>query len=87
MEMTSGELFRDLKSTDIPADLQSEMKILFETADYVKFAKAMASDDENSKALPLAVRFITATYQEQLNEEAKAKAEKEGVKQRKEGGE
>ncbi len=76
MEMTSGELFRDLKSTDIPADLQSEMKNLFETADYVKFAKAMASDDENSKALPLAVRFVTTTYQEQLNEESKAKEEK-----------
>lgn len=87
MEMTSGELFRDLKSTDVPAGLQAEMKNLFETADYVKFAKAMASEDENSKALPLAVRFVTTTYQEQLDEEAKAKAEKEGIKKEKGGAE
>jgi hypothetical protein len=75
MEMTSRELFKDLKETDVPADLQEEMKNLFETADYVKFAKALASDDENAKALPLAVRFVTTTYQEQLDEEANAKAE------------
>ena len=48
---------------------------LFETADYVKFAKAFASDEENAVALPSAVRFVTTTYQSQLaEEEAKAAA-------------
>ena len=31
--------------------------------DMVKFAKAFASDEENAAAVPLAVRFVTSTYQ------------------------
>lgn len=61
-EMTTAELFDDLKKTDVPADLFLEMKDLFETADLVKFAKAFASDEENAAAVPKAVRFVTSTY-------------------------
>ncbi len=86
MEMTTAEIFRDLKSSGVPADLYEEMKTLFETADFVKFAKASASDEENAAALPVAVRFVTVTYQSQLAEEeaarktveAKSPAKKEG---------
>ncbi len=86
MEMTTAEIFRDLKSSGVPADLYEEMKTLFETADFVKFAKASASDEENAAALPAAVRFVTVTYQSQLAEEeaarktaeAKSTAKKEG---------
>lgn len=75
MEMTTAEIFGRLRHTDVPADLYEEMKTLFETADYVKFAKAFASDEENAVALPSAVRFVTTTYQSQLaEEEAKAAA-------------
>ena len=75
MEMTTAEIFGRLRHTDVPADLYEEMKTLFETADYVKFAKAFASDEENAVALPSAVRFVTTTYQSQLaQEEAKAAA-------------
>ena len=62
-EMTTAELFDSLKHTDVPADLYVEMKQLFETADLVKFAKAFATDEENAAAVPLAVRFVTSTYQ------------------------
>lgn len=62
-EMTTAELFDSLKETDVPAGLYEEMKDLFETADLVKFAKAYASDEENAKAVPAAVRFVTSTYQ------------------------
>lgn len=86
MEMTTAEIFKDLKSSGVPADLYEEMKTLFETADFVKFAKASASDEENAAALPAAVRFVTVTYQSQLAEEeaarkaaeAKSPAKKEG---------
>ena len=64
-EMTTAELFEGLRETDVPADLYSEMKTLFETADLVKFAKAYASDEENAAAVPSAVRFVTSTYQSQ----------------------
>ena len=69
MEMTTAEIFKDMKKTDAPADLQEELKELFERADFVKFAKYVASDEDNAKALPVAVRFVTSTYQAELEEE------------------
>lgn len=63
MEMTTSEIFADMKKVDAPADLLGEMKELFERADFVKFAKYIASDEDNASALPVAVRFVTSTYQ------------------------
>ena len=63
MEMTTAEIFEDMKATDAPEELLDELKSLFERADFVKFAKFVASDEDNASTLPLAVRFVTATYQ------------------------
>ena len=74
MEMTTAEIFDGLKATDLTPELYEEMKELFERADFVKFAKYTASDEENAKVLPQAVRFVTSTYQADLeseNEEGK----------------
>ena len=68
MEMTTAEIFNDMKKTDAPADLLAELKDLFERADFVKFAKFAASDEDNARALPVAVRFVTSTYQAELEE-------------------
>ena len=88
MEMTTAEIFKDLNSAGVPADLYEEIKALFQTADYVKFAKASASDEENAAALPSAVRFVTVTYQSQLaEEEAARKAAQAKSSAKKEGGE
>ena len=75
MEMTTAEIFDGLKGSDVPAELYQEMKDLFERADFVKFAKFTASDQENAQVLPQAVRFVTATYQSELEEESKKKEE------------
>ena len=77
MEMTTAEIFEGLKGTDVPADLYEEMKDLFERADFVKFAKFTANDEDNAKVLPGAVRFVTTTYQQEIagqagNDEKKA---------------
>lgn len=72
MEMTTSEIFKDMKQTDAPSDLLDEMKELFERADFVKFAKFTASDDDNAKVLPVAVRFVTSTYQTELEQEQEA---------------
>ena len=62
-EMTTAELFAALKNDkDITPAMYSELKELFERADFVKFAKATASDEDNAKALPLAISFVTSTY-------------------------
>jgi len=70
--MTTAEIFTALKGDkELPADLYEEMKDLFERADFVKFAKFTASDEDNAKVLPGAVRFVTTTYQAELEEESK----------------
>ena len=77
MEMTTAEIFKDMKKTDAPEDLVAEMKELFERADFVKFAKFTASEEENASALPVAVRFVTSTYQTDVEEESGAQVEEE----------
>ena len=66
MEMTTAEIFRDLQGSDVPEDLYQEMKMLFERADFVKFAKFTATDQENATVLPQAIRFVTETYQQEI---------------------
>lgn len=70
MEMTTKEIFDGLKDKDIRPDLYEEARELFERADYVKFAKYVASQSENASAVPSAVKFVTMTYQEELDAEA-----------------
>lgn len=75
MEMTTAEIFREMKPKfeDEPADrkeLLKDLKNLFETSDFVKFAKHTASEQENAAVLPLAVRFVTQTYQDDLAAQA-----------------
>lgn len=72
-EMTTAEIFRDLQGSDVPEELYKEARTLFETADFVKFAKACASEEENAAALPTAVKFVTTTYQAQLAREESGK--------------
>lgn len=74
MEMTTKEIFKDLKDKDIPQDIFMNLQELFEKADFVKFAKYVASNEENSGVLPLAVRFVTTTYQEELETESDEKS-------------
>ena len=69
MEMTTAEIFADMKSSDVPKELLSEVQGLFERADFVKFAKYVASDEDNASVLPLAVRFVTETYQTEIKAE------------------
>lgn len=69
MEMTTSEIFGALKQEgDIPKDVFEEAKALFETSDFVKFAKMTAPDEENVKAVPAAIRFVTSTYKAEEDE-------------------
>lgn len=69
MEMTTAEIFDSLKGSDVPEELYKEMKELFERADFVKFAKYTASEQENATVLPRAVHFVSETYQKELEED------------------
>ena len=69
-EMTTAELFAALKGReDITPEMYERLKGLFETADFVKFAKMTVPPEENAGVLPTAVKFVTETYQKQLEGE------------------
>ena len=64
-EMTTAEIFAALKGNpELTPELYGNAKELFETADFVKFAKHVASDEDNRKAIPEAVGFVMGTYKE-----------------------
>lgn len=70
LEMTTAEIFKELEGEEgIPEELRGELKDLFERADYVKFAKFTATREENASVLPLAVNFVTSTYQAEVEKE------------------
>ena len=69
MEMTTAELMPLLKKETLPVELYEGLKELFERADFVKFAKHTATREENAEVLPLAVRFVTDTYQDEIEKE------------------
>lgn len=70
MEMTTGEIFAELGGKEVPAELFGEMKALFETSDFVKFAKMTLPEEDNARVLPQAIRFVTETWQEIIDSEA-----------------
>ena len=69
LEQTSAEMFHDLEDKGIDPALTDSLKDLFTTADFVKFAKHAATDQENENAIPTAVRFVNETYMKQVEEE------------------
>jgi hypothetical protein len=65
MEMTSSEIIEHLQQVDDQAKMQ-ELRMLFETADLVKFAKYTADMSENDRNLVSAVEFINTTKQDNV---------------------
>lgn len=68
MERPSKEMLADLKKQDLDPRLYENMEELFTRADLVKFAKYQASAEQDEAVLPDAVRFVNATYMQQLSE-------------------
>ena len=67
MEMTTAEIFDQMKGTDVPEKLQKDTKELFDRADFVKFAKH-APDAEQNEALYTGVYyFVENTKQVDLD--------------------
>ena len=69
LEETSAEMLDELKDKDIDPTLMERLKDLFTTADFVKFAKHNASDEENENAIPTAIRFVNETYMQDIEKE------------------
>ena len=69
LEQTSAEMLHELSDQDITPALYDQLKELFTTADFVKFAKHAATDQENENAIPTAIRFVNETYMSQIENE------------------
>ncbi|MBO7248764.1 MAG: hypothetical protein J6U88_01610 [Bacteroidales bacterium] len=68
-EKTTSEIVAELEALDISGQEWNELKEMFGVADLVKFAKYSATEGENERAIPVAVRFVNATYMTKLEEE------------------
>ena len=66
MEMTTAEIFSALSEEIRDKKQYEDLMTLFERADFVKFAKYVASEQENAAAVPVAVKFVNDTYQHDL---------------------
>ena len=69
LERPSGEMLEDRKKENIDAGIYEEVSELFARADLVKFAKYEAGAEENENTIPVAVRFVNASYQQEIEEE------------------
>ena len=58
MEMTTNEIFDELKSRNFDAELTNILKQVLDLADLVKFAKYHPLPDENASSMTLAVDFV-----------------------------
>ena len=74
MEKTSSEILADLSDKKIEQRNYKELDELFKTADLVKFAKYVPGNEENEEVIPMAVRFVNAAFEQQLQEAAQKEA-------------
>ncbi|MCF0209921.1 MAG: hypothetical protein HUK18_01155 [Bacteroidales bacterium] len=75
-EMTSGEIITALQKTETKEENIKTLKEIFETADYVKFAKHIPSDVENLRIMESSVSFINATKRQTIEDSQNNKEEK-----------
>lgn len=78
MEQTSFETMRSLEGCrEVAAPLKDKLGMMFETADFVKFAKAMPLPDENARNLDIAFEFVNHTNEQVQELKEREKQEKE----------
>lgn len=78
MEQTSLETLRDLeKNKNVTKEQREKLGMMFETADFVKFAKAEPLPNENESNLNIAYGFVNETNETIREQEEKARKEAE----------
>ena len=78
MEQTSFETLHDLeKNKNVTKEQREKLAMMFETADFVKFAKAEPLPNENESNLNIAYGFVNETNETIREQEEKARQEAE----------
>ena len=70
MEQTSAEILHDLSGVNMEPKIYKELSELLSLSDLVKFAKYTAQEQECESSVPAAVRFVNATYLQEVEQEA-----------------
>lgn len=70
-EKTSSEILQQMRDNDSVSEYEGVLKSIFETADFVKFAKVNPSVVENGRCLSDAERFVKASRPEEDVEKKK----------------
>ena len=60
-EMTTTQILDAVNSNEEISKLRNELKVVLEIADFVKFAKAQPSDEENINSFQIASNFVEIT--------------------------
>lgn len=69
MEMTTKEILDALSKEKIEPKEYQNLGELLKLSDLVKFAKYKATQEENENAIPVAVRFVNATFLQEMEQE------------------
>ena len=62
MERTSAEILSDISKKELKKTDYELLEEIFSVSDLVKFAKYIATQQENEETIPKAVKFVTNTY-------------------------
>lgn len=73
MEQTSAEILEDLSGVNMEPKVYKELAELLNVSDLVKFAKYTAQEQECESSVPSAVRFVNATYLQEVEQESEDK--------------
>jgi hypothetical protein len=66
MEKTSGEILEELSKVNMEPKVYIELEELLKLSDLVKFAKYRAEEQECERAIPMSVRFVNATFLQEI---------------------
>lgn len=70
-EKTSSEILMQVSLDEQLSKYENVLKSIFETSDFVKFAKVNPSETENKRCIQEALRFIEASHPQEINDQKK----------------
>jgi len=66
MEKTSNEILEELSKVNMEPKVYMELEELLKLSDLVKFAKYSADEQECERTIPMSVRFVNATFLQEI---------------------
>lgn len=71
VEKTSQEILEEVSKEDTISNYKDVLRTLFETSDFVKFAKVNPSETENQRCMEESLKFILSSHRDMVNSQEK----------------